>query len=407
MRQVASRHHLVCLLHEKPFAGINGSGKHNNWSLCTDSGFNLLSPSTDHSLVFLILLAAILNGVHQHAGLLRASIASAGNDHRLGGHEAPPVIMSVYLGEGLEKMLSDIEENGSYTGFSLEKYDLKIQSLPDLPKDHSDRNRTSPFAFTGSKFEFRAVGASANCALPLTVINVIVAESLNQIMDEIEAQFSQAANSSMQELQHAVLPIIQKYLKASHAIRFSGDNYSDEWRQTAKQRSLPMIEKSFDAFACLTLPSAVKAFENVLSEDELQSRVNILSDRYAKEVHIETKLMVELFRTKILPAAIEYQKQFAESVGLLNGMEKGLGEKQARVLRQLVASIDFAIEQVDRLDQARQQASNLKGHEKKEAFSRQVISLSEQARIAVDQLEALVDDRLWPLAKYRELLWMV
>lgn len=409
MRQVAARHNLVCLLHEKPFAGINGSGKHNNWSLCTDSGMNLLNPSysSENGVVFLILLTAVLNGIFENGALLRASIASAGNDHRLGGHEAPPVIMSVYLGEALEKMLTEIEENGSHEGFNLEKFDLKVQSLPDLPKDNSDRNRTSPFAFTGNKFEFRAVGASANCAFPLTVINSIVAASLNRIMNEIEAAIEKPSNLSLNELQQAILPIVRKFLKASRPIRYSGDNYSVQWKDEARKRNLPIIDRSLHAFKMFIDPSAGKILDGVLSEEELQSRFNIMVDRYCKEVDIEAKLMSDIFYTQILPVAIEHQKQFAKSLKLLHETEMVVGKAQSSLLKKLCLSIDKALDSVASLEEERHRAKELKGTERGEAFCEKVVPKCEQARVAVDALEMLVDDRLWPLPKYRELLWIL
>jgi glutamine synthetase len=403
MRQIARRHDLVCLLHEKPFAGINGSGKHNNWSLSTNTGINLLDP-TDHpagSLSFIILLAAVLDAVHAHAALLRAAIASPNNDHRLGGHEAPPVIISVYLGEILDKIVDEIEQGKSGKVASAFKMDLKIPAIPELPKDSTDRNRTSPFAFTGNKFEFRAVGSSANCGFPVTVLNVIVAESLNKILDEIES-----ANGKKITIENA-LPVIRKHLKASKAIRFLGNNYSSEWVKEAKRRKLPMIEKAYDAYAILEKGETEKVFANVLSRDELHSRYEVLAEHYAKVLNIETRVMHELFQTQILPAAMKHQKKIAESLEALSECRIKPSSVQLQLLKDLSSQIDRAIRLNTDLENGRQKALGHEGKKRAEAFCHRVTPLCREARWAVDELELMVEDRLWPMPKYRELLFVL
>lgn len=413
MRQIAVKHDLSCLLHEKPFYGINGSGKHCNWSLATDTGINLLDPTDtpENNVHFLILLTAILNAVHEHSALLRASIGSAANDHRLGGHEAPPAIISVYLGRELEIVLENIEKNGRHAREASKRhYDLKIPVTPDLTKDNTDRNRTSPFAFTGNKFEFRAVGSSANPAFPVTVLNTIVAESLNRMMDEIEEHVAGHLPKSTTAILDIALPVVRKYLQASHNIRFAGDNYSDEWFKEAKKRHLPIIRKSTDAFEAIKSDTTIKAFEGVLTKEELISRYEIQAEIYAYTVNIEMKLMVDMFRTQILPAAIQQQKELASSIavcGTVLGSTKGLNG-QKKLLQSLTNYIEKAMELADELENVRQETTaidNLGVRGKK--FCEDVIPKSELLREVVDKIECHIDDAIWPLPKYREMLFLV
>lgn len=413
MRQVAGKHDLTCLLHEKPFAGLNGSGKHTNWALSTDKGLNLLSPSVespDESLRFLILLTAILNAVHRHAALLRASIGSAGNDHRLGGHEAPPAIMSVYLGDELERLLDTVETKGTTTSSRRKgKYDLGIPVIPELPRDNTDRNRTSPFAFTGNKFEFRAVGSSASAALPVTVLNVIVAESLNEMLNKIEAALPKKPKDAVptQELAKVAMPVIREYLVRSKPVRFSGDNYCLTWTKEALRRELPNIQKSIDAYSALKTKTTVKAFSGVLSKAELGSRYEVLSDNCIQSLNIEINLMIDMFRSLVLPAAIRYQDLCARSIGACASVGADVGKPQKKALSKLTATIDRAIVLCDELEATRQKASLLTGTKKHTAYSEEVWSKAAALRTSVDTLETLVDDCLWPLPKYRELLFMV
>lgn len=411
MRQIAQQQGLACLLHEKPFAGINGSGKHCNWSLATDSGVNLLDPSdTPHNnMHFLILLTAILHAVYEHSGLLRASIGSASNDYRLGGHEAPPAIISVYLGEELEQLLKEIEEKGiPSTVRTKNRYDLGLAVIPDLSKENTDRNRTSPFAFTGNKFEFRAVGASANPALSATVLNLIVAESLNLILDEIGLVLKDKGAS--QDRLQAIMPVLQKYVRMSKGIRFTGDNYSEEWVKEAHRRGLPNIQRSPEAFKFLTHPKTVKVFENILTSQELASRQEILMEHYAHNMNIEANLIVDLFRTQILPAAIDYQQLLATSflrVKEALSPHQFHSTKQSLHLKHYNDAIEESMRCVDELEKERQHAVNLDIVEQAKAFSEQVHQKMERARQAIDHLETLTDDGRWPLPKYRELLFMV
>ncbi len=398
MRQVATSRNLACLLHEKPFARINGSGKHCNWSLATDTGLNLLDPQQPQ-LLFLTVLTAVIHAVYEHSTLLRASVATPGNDHRLGGHEAPPAIISVYLGEALERWLTNIELDRAHQSKSGHALDLGIPPIPDVPLDQTDRNRTSPFAFTGNKFEFRAVGSSQNCALPVAVLNVIVASSFNQMVDEIEKEVMKK-----KPLKDVALAVVRKFLKASKTVRFSGDGYSAAWQREAKKRKLPIIEKSLHAFEEFLSPKSIKAFEGVLSKLELESRVEIMKERYCKHLNIEFRLLHEMFQTQILPAALEFQKDVAESIKVVSEIGHSLSASQTGLVKKISHNISLALDQVNMMEKERQKASLLSLEKKAEAFCTLVSAKAEAARKTIDELEEVVDDRLWPLPKYREML---
>lgn len=412
MRQIAVKHDLSCLLHEKPFHDINGSGKHCNWSLSTDTGINLLDPSDtpENNLHFLVLMTAILHAVHEHSALLLASIGSASNDFRLGGHEAPPAIISVYLGKALEVALNNIELKGSHTSSSTKKgYNLGIKISSELIRDDTDRNRTSPFAFTGNKFEFRAVGSSANPSFPVTVLNAIVAESLNHILDEIEEALKGGSHAKGNVAQAAML-VIRKYLKTSRHILFNGDNYSEEWVKEAKKRKLPIIKKSILAFEALSTEKTSKAFKGILTKEELQSRYAILAETYSHTINIEIKLMVDIFHTQVFPAAVKQQQELASSIiayGAALGTSKAISG-QKFILESLSGLIEKAIAVCDELEALRHQAGQQSDMKKRgKFFSEKVLPKSEELRQVVDGLEVCIDDQLWPLPKYRELLFLV
>jgi len=398
MRRVAIKHGLACLLHEKPFQGLNGSGKHCNWSLSTDTDINLLDPSDTpgNNLHFLILMTAILHAVHKHSALLRCSIGSVSNDYRLGGHEAPPAIISAYLGKEIEHILENIEKTGKHLGASKKDiYDLGLIHIPDLSKENTDRNRTSPFAFTGNKFEFRALGSSQSPALPATVLNVIVAESLNEILDAIEAK--------------GVAPVLSEYLKRSKPIRFEGDNYSPEWVKEAKKRKLPNIKRSVNAFEALISKDTIKAFEGVLTKQELESRYTIQCETYAHNLMIEMNLMVELFRNQIYPAAVRHQRNLSEALYFYKQTTaaEAYVAQQTKKIKELTILIAEALKRCDDLDILRQKVAKTPLAEQARKFTEQIVERSEALREVVDQLEDRVEDSLWPLPKYRELLFMV
>lgn len=408
MRQTAEKHDLACLLHEKPFKDLNGSGKHSNWSLMTDTGINLLDPTDtpENNLHFLILLTAIITAVHRHSKLLRCSVGSAGNDCRLGGHEAPPAIISIYLGVQLENLLNDIESNGAAApASSKHKYDLGLPPIPDLMKDNTDRNRTSPFAFTGNKFEFRAVGSAFNPAFPATVLNVIVAEVLNEMLDAIERDYKGNSSSALMD---ASLPVIRDYLKGSRAVRYSGDNYSHDWVVEAANRGLPNIVKSIDSFEALTSERSIKAFKGVLTEDELSSRYEILLETYCMEINIQVNLAVDMFRTQILPAATKHQRNLSEAIVMARqaiGHIEGF-DKTARQLFEFVSHVENAIVACSKLEEARKRALAYPLEKRAKSLCFEVLPIYEDLRRHVDALEERVDDSLWQLPKYREILFL-
>lgn len=413
MRQIAVKHELSCLFHEKPFRGLNGSGKHCNWSLATDKGLNLLDPSEtpENNIHFLVLLIAILKAVHRHASLLRASVAYAANDHRLGGHEAPPPIISVYLGKELEALLHHIEtatkraRKGGKGSF-----DLGLQEIPEMAKDNTDRNRTSPFAFTGNKFEFRAVGSSANPSFPVTVLNAIVAESLTEMLDEIDEEIGKKSLHTKEELLEAMMPVLRKAVHESKNICFEGDNYSDEWHAEAVKRNLPVLKKAVHAFEALRSESTKNAFKNILSPQELQSRYEIAHETYVHTLKIEANLKLEMFRTQIFPAAIEQQKLLAESLSayLLVGDKKHRPIEQEKYLYEICASIEQALEKARLLETDLHKGELITDlHQKSLFFCAHVQLSGENLRTSVDRLESFINDALWPLPKYRELLFMV
>lgn len=410
MRQTAVKHDLSCLLHEKPFHGVNGSGKHCNWSLATDTGINLLDPSDTpgNNIHFLVLLTAILHAVHKHSALLRASIGSAANDFRLGGHEAPPAIISVYLGKELENVLNNIVDKGSHQSSSRKTaYDLGIKVSADLTRDHTDRNRTSPFAFTGNKFEFRAVGSSANPAFPVTVLNAIVADSLNHIMDDLEKQSGGKGHGKKLTVE-TIVPVLKKYISSSRGILFDGDNYSDEWAKEAKKRGLPIIRKSISAFEALTSEDTAKAFKGILTKEELQSRYEILAEIYSHNVNIESKLMIDMFRTQVLPAAIKQQKELSDSIQSCLAVigAKGVAA-QKEILQNFTKLIEQSIALADILEKERSKAEKIEDLKARgSAFCDKVSVQGEKLRETVDLLESHIDDHLWPLPKYREILFL-
>lgn len=391
MRHIAVDHQLACLLHEKPFHGFNGSGKHSNWSLGTDTGLNLLDPSETpgNNLHFLILLTAILHAVYEHAVLLRASIGSYSNDARLGGHEAPPAIISVYLGSEIERVLDEIENKGYFSEKGVKtRYNLGSAIIAHLMQDSTDRNRTSPFAFTGNKFEFRAVGSGANPAFPITVLNAVVADSLNQILDEIE-------KNQGKEVMERALPVLQKFLKASRPIRFSGDNYSEEWKKEAERKKLPNLAKALAAFEAYKFPSTIRVFEEILSPKELASRYEVAVEHYHTYLNIEINLMLDIFTNQLLPAALEYQKICASSLESVENVLKTKSSHQREALIRLNELIELAIQQANELKRGRSQAFEL--------IEPKMVDF----RTTIDTLEELVDDKYWPLPKYRELLFLV
>lgn len=405
LKKMAYRHNLHCLLHEKPFAGVNGSGKHNNWSLVTDDGINLLEPGkTPHeNTQFLLVLTCILKAVDRHADLLRESAADVGNDHRLGAHEAPPAIISVYLGEQLEDVLAQLIDSGEAT-HSLRGERLKtgVATLPDFRKDATDRNRTSPFAFTGNKFEFRMVGSRDSVAAPNVVLNTIVAESFSEACDELERA---------EDFESAVHALIEKYATEHRRIVFNGNGYSDEWVAEAKRRGLPNIRTTVDAISCLTTDKAVSLFEKfgVFTRAELESRAEIQYETYAKVINIEAKAMIDIASKQIIPAVIRYITSLAESVNQVkSACADATVEVQTELLSEcsnLLAETKSALKDLIRVTD--EVVEKEQGEVQAKAFRELVIPAMLALRKPVDALEMIVNKEMWPMPSYGDLLFEV
>ncbi len=396
MRRLAPKHGLAFLIHEKPFAGINGSGKHNNWSMATDDGENLLDPGADPhaNAQFLAFLIGVIRAVNEHADILRASIADAGQDHRLGANEAPPAIMSIFLGSQLEDVIAQLEQGAASASKHGGQVELGVTSLPVLPKDATDRNRTSPFAFTGNKFEFRAVGSSAPIYWPQTVLNTAVADSLSKLADELE----RLPAGDFEGL----TKILSGIVKANKQVLFEGNGYSEEWHAEAARRGLPNNPTTVDALPALTTPKARALFSSfgVLSERELASRVDIAWERYVKVQNIEASCARDIARTMILPAAARYLGELATAGA--SGASRGVATACDEVGR----LIDGLTEAIDALAEAQHEAHEAGTVEQEaRAFVASVIPAQNALREVADELEAVVADDLWPLPKYRELLF--
>ena len=403
LKKVAYRHNLVCLLHEKPFAGVNGSGKHNNWSITTDDGINLLDPGkTPHeNIQFLLVLGAVMKAVDTHADLLRESASDVGNDHRLGANEAPPAIISMFLGEQLEDVVMQLIDKGDATN-SIQKGKLKTgaSTLPDLNKDATDRNRTSPFAFTGNKFEFRMVGSSDSIAPANVVLNTIVAESFREIADELE----KADNFDM-----ACHDMIKKLFTEHHRIVFNGNGYSDEWVEEAERRCLPNIKSMVDAVPALTAPKAIKLFESfgVFTESELRSRAEIKYEAYAKAINIEAKSMIDIASKHIIPAVVSYTTELANSViavseaGVDSSTQKELLDEVTKYLKEMKAALK-------KLTEVTEKASDITEGKEQATYFRDVVKVAmDELRAPADKLEMIVDKEFWPFPSYGDLLFEV
>ncbi|WP_432627030.1 glutamine synthetase III [Brotaphodocola sp.] len=405
LKKVAGRHGLSCLLHEKPFAGVNGSGKHNNWSLTSDDGVNLLSPGeTPHeNIQFLLVLACILKAVDVHADLLRESAADVGNDHRLGANEAPPAIISVFLGEQLEDVIDQLCSTGEAT-HSKKGGTLKtgVATLPDLDKDATDRNRTSPFAFTGNKFEFRMVGSADSIASPNVVLNTIVAEAFKEAADELE---------KADDFDTAVHDMIKKLLREHKHIIFNGNGYSDAWVEEAERRGLPNIRSMVDAIPALTTEKAIKLFEsfNVFTEAELQSRAEVEYEAYAKVINIEAKTMLDMAGKQIIPAVIKYTTELAESLGKVkSACPEADTSVQAELLTETSALLsDMKVALAALADIVEECEGMESGSEQAHAYHDKVVPAMAALRAPADKLEMIVDKDLWPFPSYGDLMFEV
>jgi glutamine synthetase len=404
LKRVAGRYGFVALLHEKPFAGMNGSGKHNNWSMSTDSGVNLLDPQdeTHTNTQFMTYLCAVIRAVHLHGDLIRAVIASASNDHRLGANEAPPAIISIFLGDMLTDLIEQIEKGDTTRTLKGGELTLGARTLPALKRDSGDRNRTSPFAFTGNKFELRAVGSTASVAWPNTIINTIVSESIDFIATQIEGKLGK--NPSDSKRNQVVLSVLKDVVKEHKSIIFNGDNYSQDWEDEAERRGLPNLRSTDVAIPALQKPAAKKMFRKykVLSATELESRVEIFAEKYVTEICIEARQMISMARTMLLPAALKHQKNLADAI---NSSEQAGGECSGlrtgfESLVDLVQTFQDQIDVVESgLDLPDVSALKQCSHCRNVVFE-SMTSLRESA----DQLESLVEHDLWPIPTYQEML---
>ncbi len=414
LEKVAKRHHLTLLLHEKPYQGVNGSGKHNNWSLMTNTGENLLSPgkTPKANLRFLTFLVNTIKAVDTHSGLIRSVIASASNDLRLGAHEAPPAIMSVFIGTQLSQTLDEIEKsslNADHIENAIEEYSLNIPKIPEIFLDNTDRNRTSPFAFTGNKFEFRAVGSSANCAKPMIALNLALAEQLKVFRAEVDALIEKGTSK-----EDAIYKILRRYIRESKRIRFEGNSYGDEWIEEAGRRGLANIPSTPEALKIMTDDGVIKLFEDhdVLSKREVLARYEIDLENYIKKIQIESRIIGDLSHNHIIPTAIRYQNTLVENVkGLKEVLDNKtfvkLSNSQMQNIKEISEHISIVRQLVAEMIECRKKANRIEDTaEKAQLYNKEVLPFFEKIRYHVDKLELLVDDELWPLPKYRELLFI-
>ncbi len=412
MNRVARRHGLRVLLHEKPFAGINGSGKHNNWSMSTDTGVNLLAPgkTPKTNLMFLTFFVNTIKAVHDYSDLLRASIASASNDYRLGANEAPPAIISVFIGGYLSKVLEEIKER---VGDKFDEQDeaiLKLdlhRSIPELLLDNTDRNRTSPFAFTGNKFEFRAVGSTANCANAMTTLNTIMADTLKKFKQDVDVLIEKGDKKEI-----AIMHVIREYIVASDKVLFEGDGYSEEWEKEAAKRGLPNLKTTPLALDAMVTEKAKHLFESndVLSHVELEARHEIELEKYIKNVQIEARIMGELCTSHVLPASVKYQNILINNIKGLKeiGLKESSYANQLQILEKISEHINILSDLVEKMIEARKVCNAMtETRTKAIAYESQVKApFFDAIRYRVDKLELLVDDSNWPLPKYREMLFI-
>ena len=404
MKKVACKHGLMCLLHEKPFAGVNGSGKHNNWSISTDTGKNILNPGKDpiNNKVFLTFLIAIIKAVHENQDLLRISVADAGNDHRLGGNEAPPAILSMFIGTDLEKVLKCVEEDLPYNEETLKSLEIDVNVLPSFKKDTTDRNRTSPFAFTGNKFEFRMLGSTANIACPNTILNTIVAESLDYISDYIEGK---------DDIDKALNEVSKKILKEHKAIIFNGNNYAPEWVAEAESRGLLNLKSSAEALPHYTDEKNIKLFEKhgVYTKLELESRKEILLEKYCQTINIEALTMLEMVKKDIIPAICNYSKDLTEGALAKKNLSSDIDVSLETSLVSKISSLSACLsKKTAELDKVLLDAKDIEDSEELAKFYHDtILSQMNEVRAIADELETIVGKGYWPFPTYTDLLFSV
>lgn len=404
---VAKRHNLRAMLHEKPFAGLNGSGKHNNWSLATDEGKNLLSPSKNpmEDLSFLTFFINVIAAIHKHAGLLRASISNAGNDYRLGANEAPPAIISVFTGDNMEKVLSAFLNEKGYDNNDKSVIDLNLEKIANIERDETDRNRTSPFPFTDNRFEFRAVGSSVNVSNPMTVLNTIVADQLVEFKNMVEEE-----KSNHDEINDAIKVVLRKVLNESQNVIFNGNNYSPDWIVEAESRGLKHIKTTPDAYDEYISDETISLFErhSVFTENELKSRYNVAMEEYCAKLDIEARLVEEISKAHIIPACVQHQNKLIDNV---KGLIKIGLEEESEVQKESIKEISTRLRNLNTyladLHKVRVETEELDSlRERGVMYADKVKPLFDKIRVEADALELIVDDRSWPLPKYRELLFL-
>ena len=414
MKRIASKHNFTVLLHEKPFKGVNGSGKHNNWSLCTDTGINLFSPAktAEGNMLFLTFIVNVLMMVYKNQDLLRASIVSAGNSHRLGANEAPPAILSIFLGRHLSHMLDEVVarlNDAELTPDEKKALQLGIGRIPAILQDNTDRNRTSPFAFTGNRFEFRAVGSEANCASAMIALNSAVADQLAKFKKDVDALIEKGEPKVS-----AILEIIRGYIKECKAIHFDGNGYSDEWKEEAARRGLDCETSVPVIFDNYLKPETIAMFEatGVMTKKELEARNEVKWETYTKKIQIEARVLGDLAMNHIVPVAIEYQSKLIDNVykmkGLFSAEEAGrLSAENLAIIREISERTAYIKEHVDAMVEARKVANKIEGERAKAvAYHDTIAPMLEQIRYHIDKLELIVDDQMWTLPKYRELLFI-
>ncbi len=405
MKSIADKHGLACLLHEKPFAGVNGSGKHNNWSLSTNEGANLLEPgdTPDENAQFLLFLVAVIKAVDQYQDLLRVSVANAGNDHRLGANEAPPAIVSMFLGDELSEILEAIETGHEYHRHERHQMEIGVTLLPHFPKDTTDRNRTSPFAFTGNKFEFRMVGSTFSISGPNVILNTVVAESLREFADRLEGA---------EDFQGALSSLIKETISKHKRIIFNGNNYSEEWVEEAQKRGLSNLKTTVDALPAFKRKDSIELFEThkVFTETEILSRYEILMEGYCKTIHIEALTMIDMVKKEIIPACISYQKELVQLASLKAGTGSGAYDSslETYLLEKIAKLAGCMLKKLDALENSILHAKEDSEIEAQARYYRdKVFASMTELRLLVDELETLVASKYWPIPTYAEMLYSV
>ncbi len=401
LKKVALKHDLVCLLHEKPFKGVNGSGKHNNWSMSTDTGLNLLDPgkTPSENAQFLLFLAAVIKAVDEYQGMMRVSVASAANDHRLGGGEAPPAIVSIFLGDELQAILESIESGSDYTDAKSVKLQLGVDILPSFPKDNTDRNRTSPFAFTGNKFEFRMLGSSASVADPNVVLNTIVAEALCEFADRLE---------NAEDFTKAVTELVRDTVKNHKRIIFNGNGYSDEWKKEAAERGLLNLSSTVEALPVMIEQKNIDVFvkHKVFSEAEIRSRYEIQLENYSKTVNIEAMTAIDMIRKEYIPAIVRYTTKFATAIVAKNKYGNAC-KAEIAILGKLSTINDFIYDKSNELEEKAMEAAKLSGKTQADMFHDEIIPIMDELRVAVDNAEKITAKEYWPVPSYGDLIFRV